>query len=148
MWNYSWNIKIIFLPKSLWNSGAHYTCMHIILDKIWYTLSIWLTQYLWKNHTQNVSEINSRCKCHKTFFFDNDATICPFANLQINCNSYSHRDKTRVQMPAKMSPHLKLLCWLFMGPTLGFDTKLRKSFLIKFGVFYNKKQYSDIIIHT
>jgi hypothetical protein len=32
-----------------------------------------------------------------------------------------HRDKTRVQTPAKMFPHLKLLCWLFMGPTLGFD---------------------------
>jgi hypothetical protein len=30
-----------------------------------------------------------------------------------------HRDKTRVQMPAKMFLHLKLLCWLFMGPTLG-----------------------------
>jgi hypothetical protein len=28
------------------------------------------------------------------------------------------RDKTRVQMPAKMFPHLKLICWLFMGPTL------------------------------
>ncbi len=26
-----------------------------------------------------------------------------------------HRDKTRVQMPAKKFPHLKLLCWLFMG---------------------------------
>jgi hypothetical protein len=24
--------------------------------------------------------------------------------------------------------HLKLLCWLFMGPTLGFDTKQRSSF--------------------
>ncbi len=34
--------------------------------------------------------------------------------------SYIHRDKTRVQMPAKMFPHLKLLCLLFMGPTLGF----------------------------
>ncbi len=34
--------------------------------------------------------------------------------------SNSHRDKTRVQIPAKMFPHLKL-CWLFMGPTLGFD---------------------------
>ena len=46
----------------------------------------------------------------------------------------NHRDKTRMQMPAKMFPHLKLLCWLFMG-TLGFDTKQRNSFLIKFGVF-------------
>ncbi len=53
----------------------------------------------------------------------------------------SHRDKTRVQMPAKMFPHLKLLCWLFMGSTLGFDTKQRNSFLINFGVFfYNKSK--------
>ncbi len=27
-----------------------------------------------------------------------------------------------------------------MGPTLGFDTKQRNSFLIKFGVFYNKNK--------
>jgi len=33
-----------------------------------------------------------------------------------------HRDRTRVQTPAKMFLHLKLLCWLFMGPTLGFET--------------------------
>jgi hypothetical protein len=26
-----------------------------------------------------------------------------------------------------------------MGPTLGFDTKQKKSFLIKFGVFFNNK---------
>ncbi len=38
-----------------------------------------------------------------------------------------HRDKTRVQMPVKMFPHLKLLCWLFMG------------FLMKFGVFLTIK---------
>ncbi len=49
--------------------------------------------------------------------------------------TYLHRDKARVQMPAKMFLHLKLLCLLFMGPTLGFDTKQRNSFLIKFGVF-------------
>ncbi len=38
-------IKIIFCPKSLWNSGAHYTCMCIILDKIWMSpiLSIAIT---------------------------------------------------------------------------------------------------------
>ena len=35
---------------------------------------------------------------------------------------YNHRDKSRVQIPAKMFPHLKLLCWLFMGPALDFDT--------------------------
>jgi hypothetical protein len=39
-----------------------------------------------------------------------------------------------VQMPAKMFPHLKL-CFLFMGPTLSFDTKQRNGFLIKFGAF-------------
>jgi hypothetical protein len=27
-----------------------------------------------------------------------------------------------------------------MGPTLGFDTKQRNSFLMKFGVFYNKSK--------
>ncbi len=47
-----------------------------------------------------------------------------------------HRDKTIVQMPAKMFPHLNLLCLLFMGSTLGFDTKQRNSFLIKFGGFF------------
>ncbi len=47
-----------------------------------------------------------------------------------------HRDKTRVQIPAKIFPHLKVKCWLFMGPTLGFDTEKRNSFLIEFGVFY------------
>ncbi len=59
-----------------------------------------------------------------------------------------HRDKTRVQMPAKMFPDLKLLCLLFMGPTLGFDRKQRNSFLIKFGVFLQWKQESDNIIHS
>jgi hypothetical protein len=49
--------------------------------------------------------------------------------------NFTHRDKTRVQMPAKMFPYLKLLCWLFMGPTLCFDTKQRNRFLIKFGAF-------------
>ena len=53
------------------------------------------------------------------------------------CYMSMHRDETRVQMVAKMFPHLKLLCWLFMSPTLGFDTKQRNSVLIKFGVLYN-----------
>ncbi len=48
----------------------------------------------------------------------------------------THKDKTRVQMPAKMFPQFKLLCLLFMGPTLGFDAKQRNSFLIKFGGFF------------
>ncbi len=35
-----------------------------------------------------------------------------------------------------------------MGPTLGFDTKQRKSFfLMKFGVFLQLQQDSDNIIH-
>jgi hypothetical protein len=34
-----------------------------------------------------------------------------------------------------------------MGPTLGFDTKQRNSFLIKLGVFLQLKQDSDNIIH-
>jgi hypothetical protein len=46
-----------------------------------------------------------------------------------------HRDKARMQMPAKMFPHLKLLCWLLLGPALGSDKKQRNSFLIKFSVF-------------
>ncbi len=57
----------------------------------------------------------------------------------------SHRDKTRVQMLAKMFPHLKVLCQLLMGPTLGFDTKQRNSFLIKLGVFYNKSKILTIL---
>ncbi len=58
-----------------------------------------------------------------------------------------HRDKTRVQMPAKMFPHLKVLCLLFMGPALSFVTKQRNSFLSKFGGFFlQEKQDSGNII--
>ena len=57
----------------------------------------------------------------------------------------NHRDKGRVQMTAKMFPHLKSLCQLFMGPTLGFDTKQRNSFLIRFGVIYNKSKIQTIL---
>jgi hypothetical protein len=46
-----------------------------------------------------------------------------------------------VQTPAKMYPHLKLLCWLFMGPTLDFATKQRNSFLIKVGVVTLKTKF-------
>ncbi len=63
----------------------------------------------------------------------------------MQCPPKGHRDKTRVQMPAKMFPHLKLLCWLFVGPTLGLDTKQRNSFLIKFGIFYNKSKILTIL---
>ncbi len=49
-------------------------------------------------------------------------------------------------MTAKMFPHLKLLCSLFMGPTLGFDTKQRNRFFnIKFCVFYNKSKVVTIL---
>jgi hypothetical protein len=32
-----------------------------------------------------------------------------------------------------------------MDPTLGFDTKQRNSFLIKFGVFYNKNKILTLL---
>ncbi len=32
-----------------------------------------------------------------------------------------------------------------MGPTFGFDTKQRNSFLIEFGVFYNKSKILTIL---
>jgi len=51
-------------------------------------------------------------------------------------------------MPAKIFPHLKVKSYLFMGPTLGFDTEQRNSFLIKLGVFLQLKQDSDNIIHS
>jgi hypothetical protein len=35
-----------------------------------------------------------------------------------------------------MFPHLKLLCWLFMGLTLGFDAKQRNRFLKSNLVFF------------
>jgi hypothetical protein len=54
-------------------------------------------------------------------------------------------DKTRVQMPAKIFPHLKLLCLLFIGSTLDFDKKQRNCSLIKFGVFYNKSKILTIL---
>jgi hypothetical protein len=45
-----------------------------------------------------------------------------------------------------MFPHLKVLCQLFMGPTLGCDTKQRKSFLIKLvGFFYNESKILTIL---
>ncbi len=56
-----------------------------------------------------------------------------------------HRHKTRVQTLAKMFPHLKLLCLLLIDPTLGFDTKQRNSFLVKFGVFLQKSKILTIL---
>jgi hypothetical protein len=61
---------------------------------------------------------------------------------------WEHRDMTRVQMAAKIFPHLKLLGWQFMGPTLGFDAEQRNSFLIKFGGFYDKSKILAFIIHS
>ncbi len=59
-----------------------------------------------------------------------------------------HWDKTRVQMPAKIFPHLKVKCYLFMGPTLGFDTKQRNSFFDQIWCFLQLKQDSDNIIYS
>jgi hypothetical protein len=48
-------------------------------------------------------------------------------------------------MPAKMCPHSKLLCLLFIGSTLGFDTKQRNSFFLSNLVFfYNKSKILTI----
>jgi len=49
----------------------------------------------------------------------------------------NHRDKTRVQMPAKIFPHLKVKCQLFMGPTLGFDKSKETVFSSNLVFFYN-----------
>ncbi len=49
---------------------------------------------------------------------------------------WRHRDKTKVQMPAKIFPHLKVKCYLFMGPALGFDTKQRNSFSDQIWCFF------------
>ncbi len=68
------------------------------------------------------------------FIYQNGEQQTPKGEF-IPAAGHRHRDKTRAQMSAKMFPHLKLLCWLFMDPTLGIDTKQRNSFLIKFGVF-------------
>jgi hypothetical protein len=63
------------------------------------------------------------------FVADSGSVICSsqaFKQPQTLLNKsrlwIDHRDKTRVRTPVKMFPHLKLFCWLFMGPTLGFDT--------------------------
>ncbi len=44
-----------------------------------------------------------------------------------------------------MAAKMILLCWLFMDPTLGFDTKQRNSFLFECGVFYNKNKILTIL---
>jgi hypothetical protein len=57
-----------------------------------------------------------------------------------------NRDKTRVQMSAKIFPHLKVKCKLYMGPTLGFDTMQRNSFFDQIWCFLQLKQDFDNII--
>ncbi len=54
--------------------------------------------------------------------------IDPMVSVINKFMGLTHRDETRVQMPAKIFPHLKVKCQLFMGPTLGFDTEQRNSF--------------------
>jgi hypothetical protein len=49
-------------------------------------------------------------------------------------------------MPAKSFPHLKLFCWLFMGPLLVLTQSKETVFLIKFGgFFYNKSKILTIL---
>jgi len=62
--------------------------------------------------------------------YDRAIQVDPFFSIEIRLG---------VQMAAKVFPHLKLLCWLFMCPTFGFDTKHRNSFLIKLGGFFTIK---------
>ncbi len=50
-----------------------------------------------------------------------------------------------MQTPAKMFPHLKLLCLLFIGPTLGFHTKQGHSFFDQIWYFYNKSKILTIL---
>jgi hypothetical protein len=49
-------------------------------------------------------------------------------------------------MPAKMFPHLKLLCWLFMVPLLVLTHNKETIFLIKSGGFYNKNKILTILL--
>ncbi len=71
------------------------------------------------------------------------ASADPSSSLALG-DDVAYRDKTRVQIPAKMFPHLKLLFWLF----LGFDTQQRNSFLIKFGVFLQKNKILTMLFIT
>jgi hypothetical protein len=63
-----------------------------------------------------------------------------FFHLKYHCDN-----KTEVQMPTKMFPHLKILCWLFMSPALGFDTWQRNSFLIQLVFSYIKNKILTIL---
>jgi hypothetical protein len=63
--------------------------------------------------------------------------------MRVDC--FNHRDKTGVQMPAKIFPHLKVKCWLFRGPTLGFDTKQRNSFFNQIRCFLQLNKILTIL---
>ncbi len=60
-----------------------------------------------------------------------------------------HRDKTRVQMPAKMFLHLKLIMLAVYGPHSWFWLKAKKQFFKSNLVFFlQEMQDSDNIIHS
>jgi hypothetical protein len=58
-----------------------------------------------------------------------------------------HRDKTKSADACKNVSSFEIIMFAVHGPpTLGFDTKQRNSFLIKFGVFfYNKNRILTIL---
>ncbi len=105
-------------------------------------------QYYFLRHNDTWSKVNWLNaiwqNVRQTDFRLNDVISFLWQTLMLKC--CNHRHKTRVQMPAKMFPQLKLLCWLLMGPTLGFDTKQRNSFLVKFCVFYDKSRNLTILL--
>jgi hypothetical protein len=77
-------------------------------------------QYYFLRHNDIWSKVNWLNviwqNVRQTDFRLNDVISFLWQTLMLKC--CNHRHKTRVQMPAKMFPQLKLLCWLFMGPLL------------------------------
>ncbi len=67
-------------------------------------------------------------------------------NPQLVLKTVNHRDKTRVQMPAKMFPHLKLLCWVFMGPLLVLTQSKETVFWSNLVFFNNKSKILTILL--
>jgi hypothetical protein len=73
-------------------------------------------------------------------------TLAPWAGQQLKgpyllvTFQLSHRDKTRVQMPAKIFPGLLVVYGLHSW----FWHKAKEQFFIKFGVFYNKNKILTI----
>jgi hypothetical protein len=55
-----------------------------------------------------------------------------------------HRDQTSVDACKNVSS-FEIIMLAVYGPTLGFVTKQRNSFLIKFGMFYNKNKILIIL---